>query len=162
MLRSDIDDKLPCVFVCLSTLCVFTCGLFIFLKLMNILHLSGSPAADILGTTTIGFAQGLMLFLMTPSCFSVLISCCTQLLCLRGNLYVFWHMGGLSPVSTCTVTRFVQPVSWLLNENTYRYSFFNASNLSFVSCEICWSFRSTWWCSVTCAGEKKTNQNQQY
>ena len=27
----------------------------------------GSPGADFLGTTTIGLAQGLMLFLMTPA-----------------------------------------------------------------------------------------------
>ena len=46
-----------------------------FLKFMHILCLGGSPGADLLGTTMIGLAQGLMLFLMTPACSSVLISC---------------------------------------------------------------------------------------
>ena len=33
---------------------------------MHILCLGASPGADFFGTTTIGLAQGLILFLMTP------------------------------------------------------------------------------------------------
>ena len=54
------------------------CSSFSFLKSMHILCLGGSPGADFLGTTTIGLAYGLMLFLMTPTHSKVSISCRTQ------------------------------------------------------------------------------------
>ena len=66
ILGKGIRDKLPCVSVCLSTLCILGWSSLIFLKSIHILRLGGSPGADFLGTTTIGLVQGLMLFLMTP------------------------------------------------------------------------------------------------
>ena len=67
ILGSGINDKLPWVSVFLSTLCVLGCSSFIFRKSTHILCLGASPGADFFGTTTIGLAQGLMLFLMTPA-----------------------------------------------------------------------------------------------
>ena len=75
ILGIGINDKLPSVFVCLSTLCVFGWSSFSLLKLMHILCLGGSQGADSLGTMMIGLAQGLILFLMTPAHSNVLISC---------------------------------------------------------------------------------------
>ena len=78
---------------------------------------------------------------------------------LKGQGVRFLTNGRVSPVSICIVTRFVRPISWLLNENTSGYCCFIFSNLSFVSCDISWSFSSTWWCSVIWAGENTKSES---
>ena len=57
-------------------------------------------------------------------------------------------------MSICIVTRFVQPMSLFLKENTSGYFslIFQTCPLSLVKCVD--SFSSTQWCSVTWAGER--------
>ena len=124
-----------------------------FLKSTHILLCGGSPGEDFFGTITTGDAQGEMLFVMIPALSRVLISFLTHSWCFSGRVYGLDAIGGLLPVSMSISTSSVLPMSSLPLEIMQSNLLHRLLNLSLVSSLIGASFRSTFRCGSTSAGD---------